>query len=369
MRVWLCFAMLFLAVPPVAAQKVLPARFAGWQAVAAGSSTATAPEPSPANAALFRACHQQSVEQQVYQRNGATITVTVHRLGDPSYGYSAYSLLRPAPVTDFRPTAHSAVGANEAMLLLGNLLVDISGQNLAADARDFTALAAQLKPHASDEPYPTLWQYLPAERLIPHSDRYALNARTFEQALGVATGPWASGGWVGFEQDDAEAEVAQYRIAGRPATLVLLSYPTSDLAAGHVKEIEKLFDVNPGAKPSGGKPVLYARRTGSLVGLVSGAPSQAAAERLLRQIRYQTVVTWNAPPLKPRQLSMGDYVVGSIYGTFAIIVIAFVAGIALGMIRIVAKRFIPGLVFDRRRSVEILQLGLNSKPIDARDFY
>ncbi len=369
MRVLLCFAMLSLSVPVWAAQTMLPARFGAWQAVAA--SAAPASPLSPADAALFRACHQKSVEQQVYQRNGETITVTLRRLGDPSYGYSAFSLLRPAPATDFRPTPHSSIGTSEAIMLEGDLLVDISGRNLAADGQDFASLATLLKAHASAEAYPTLWQYLPTPRLIPQSDRYALDTGTFQRALGedAALGQWASGGWIGFEQDEAEAEVAQYGMAGRTATLVLLYYPTSALAADHVKTLGKLFHVNPETKPSDGKPVLYVRRTGSLVGLVSGAPSAAAAGGLLRQIRYQTVVTWNEPGFTFHQLTMVDYVVGAIYGTFAIMLITFVVGLSLGMIRIVVKHYIPGLVFDRHGSVEIIQLGLSSKPIRARDFY
>ena len=368
MRGWLCFAVLVLAARPVAAQSLLPARFGGWQA--APASAAPVPEPSPADAALFRACHQQAVEQQTYSRDGLTITVILRRLGDPSYAYSAFSVLRPAPVTDFRPTPHSAIGAGQAMMLVGNLLVSISGQNLAANAQDFSALAALLGLQASTAPYPTLWQYLPTEHLIPHSDRYALDDQTFQRALGEdGTGDWAAAGRIGFQQDDAEAEVARYNIHRQPATLILLSYPTPELAAGHLKDLAKRFAVNPETKAAGGKPVLYAKRIGSMLGLVSGAPGEAAAQSLLGQIRYQTIVTWNEPGFKLHELTMADYVVGTIFGTFAILGIALVVGIALGMIRVGIKHFLPGLIFDRHRAIEVLQLGLSSKPVDGRDFY
>jgi len=33
------------------------------------------------------------------------------------------------------------------------------------------------------------------------------------------------------------------------------------------------------------------------------------------------------------------------------------------------KRLFPGKIFDRTSSVELLQLGLNSKPVNPDDFY
>lgn len=373
MRGWLWFAALILAAHPVAAQNLLPARFAGWLAASSTASAAAQTQVATEHAALFRDCGQKSVEQQTYQRNGATITVTLRQLADPSYGYSAFSLLRPRPATRFRPTTHSAIGTNKGMMLIGNLLVTIDGHDLAAHARDFTALAAALKPHASVSPYPTLWQYLPAQRLIPHSDRYALDSATFQHALQAeGLSNWANGKLVGFQADSAETELARYELGGKPATLLLISYPTNQIASLRIKDFGQRFDVNPKGKTAATKPVLYAKRFGSMVGLVSGAPDKAAADHLLGQVHYQTVVTWNVPGFtneNQRVVTTADYVVGSIVGTGVLLVIALVAGLALGVIRISVKHFLPGVVFDRHHSVEILQLGLSTKPINGRDFY
>jgi hypothetical protein len=384
MRWWLCTGLLLLglAARPAAAQEFLPGNFAGWQAVA-GSAVTGAPLEQLAgdDAGLLRACRELGAERQSYQRDGETLTVTLYRLGDPSYAYSAYSFLRPVPATDLRPTPHASVGPDRAMLLIGNFLVDVSGKHLPVSAKDLGTLAAALKPHASDIPYPTLWQYLPTGHLTPHSDRYALDPGTLAAALqtpgtemkgggakaAAATG-WVGGDWLGFD-DDVEAEVAHYDLAGRHVTLVLASYPTQQLAAEHVKTFPKWYEVNPVGKAEGSRPALYVRRYSSMVGLVSGAKDAAQAQKLLSQIRYQTVVTWNEPGFKLKDLTMPEYLVGIIFGTVAIIMITLVSGIALGMIRVGVKHFLPGVVFDRRRSVEIIQLGLSSKPINSGDFY
>lgn len=359
-----------MAVRPAAAQNLLPERFAGWATVPGSVTTPTLSDLTPENATLLRDCHEQSAERRSYQKNGQTISVTLYWMGDPSYGYSAFSLLRPVRATDFRPSPHSAIGTGSAMILVGNLLIDVSGQNLAADAHDFSGLVAAVQPHASDEPYPSLWQYLPTAHFVPRSDRYALDPDTLSRALTEVSGhAWPAGDWLGFD-DEVEAEVARYRIGSRSLILLLASYPTPDLATEHIREMEQWFTINPApGAATGGRPVLYVRRIGSMVGFVAGAADAAQAGPVLGDIRYQTVVTWNEPGFKLKDLTMPQYVIGAVIGTMTILLIALVCGIALGFIRIGVKRILPGVVFDRRRTVEILQLGLSSKPIDPSDFY
>jgi hypothetical protein len=49
--------------------------------------------------------------------------------------------------------------------------------------------------------------------------------------------------------------------------------------------------------------------------------------------------------------------------------LALAAGIGFGGIRLFMKLLLPGRVFDRHDQVEILQLGLTSKPVNSKDFY
>lgn len=374
MRLWVLLTAL-IVVPlgmarPAVAQALLPANFAGWQAVAGSAGTVSIGNLPAGDASLLEACHLQSAQQQSYQKDGQTISIRLYRLGDPTYGYSAYSLLRPQPVIALRPSPHSAIGRDRAMILVGNFLIEADGQNLPAYAHDFSALVAALRPHASSEAYPTLWQYLPAKGYVQHSDRYALDPQTLARAIAeTGGGTWAPGDWLGFD-DEVEAETARYVVDGRKVTLLLASYPTPQLAAAHVEEMARWFAINPKpGEPATEKPVVYERTMGSLAGFVAGAPDPAAAAKLLDQIQYHTIVTWNEPGFKASDLTMADYVVGAVLGTMSILLITLVAGIALGFIRVGMKRMFPGLIFDRKRSIEILQLGLTSKPIDPTDFY
>jgi hypothetical protein len=62
-------------------------------------------------------------------------------------------------------------------------------------------------------------------------------------------------------------------------------------------------------------------------------------------------------------------IVGSIIGSGVICLFALIAGISFGGLRLIVKRTMPGKVFDRAEYVQILQLGLGSKPINSEDFY
>ena len=103
--------------------------------------------------------------------------------------------------------------------------------------------------------------------------------------------------------------------------------------------------------------------------LVAYTKSRALATALLDQVHYETQVTWNEPRFRLTNPNIGQVIIGTIIGTGVILLFALVAGIAFGGVRLVVKHFFPGKVFDRAPHVDIIQLGLTSKPIEAKDFY
>jgi hypothetical protein len=66
--------------------------------------------------------------------------------------------------------------------------------------------------------------------------------------------------------------------------------------------------------------------------------------------------------------SISTIVVGAIVDTGSVMLIALAAGLGFGGLRLLLKVALPGRVFDRNDQVEILQLGLTSKPIKSQDF-
>ena len=60
---------------------------------------------------------------------------------------------------------------------------------------------------------------------------------------------------------------------------------------------------------------------------------------------------------------------GTRFSLLLIGVFAVIAGVAFGGVRLLVKRLLPGKVFDRDSQLQVLQLGLGSKPIQVQDFY
>lgn len=317
----------------------------------------------PASVAILREYGAAGIEQADYARENGHLLVTLYRMGDPSGAYGLFSYLR---TDDMQPGSglgdSSAVSAKRALILHGNLLLDASGDDISAVSSDLAALASAVTPRAETGPYPTLGSHLPKQGLEANSARYVLGPLALHEFF-----PLAEGDWAGF-YGDAEAEVAQYGAQGRRVTLLLLDFPTPQAAEAQFNSYKRYFDVNP-AKPDSSRLAVYARRDFTMVAMVLGAHSRNAADALLENIHSGEELTWNEPGFKATQPTIIQIVIGAITGTGILCLYALVAGFAFAGVRLLVKRMLPGRVFDRDSSTEILQLGLTGKPIESKDFF
>jgi len=362
-------AVLLLAGLAAAAQQLLPASFSGWKGTV---------QPGLSPAAVISSDHQAGVtvngasaalqeygfvagENGAYKKGPEALQVDVYRMKDPSGAYGLLTYLRAPDMTHANLATHSFVSSGEALILTGNLLIDVHGKELQRQTADLKTLARDVGAHAEGGALPSLWEELPGQKLVPGSDRYVLGPQTLDQFFPVAVG-----NSVGFNSG-AEAEVAQYRSGTGQATLLLVDLPTPQIANHTLSQLAGQYDVN-GSKPGSGAP-LYAKRLMTTIVIVAGAPSSADATKLLNQVQSSEVLTWNQPVLKGKQADIGTIVVGTIVGTGAICAFSLVAGLAFGGIRLAVKRAMPGKIFDTQKQLQVLQLGLSSKPISAEDFY
>jgi hypothetical protein len=238
-----------------------------------------------------------------------------------------------------------------------------------ADA-DLKALAAGLAPHVDRRPFPEIAQFLPALGLVSGSERYVLGPRALAEVF--PSGSASSKDWLGFGSS-AEAIVARYHLGGeaktQDAVLLIALYPTQQVAADAYNSLGKWFALNAEPNQANGRQLVFGTRSGPLVAVLSGVNARSTAVPFLDKIRYGSQVTWNEPSQSYSDPGIGTMVVGAIMGTGAIMVLAIAAGIGFGGFRLLVKFFLPGKIFDRKDQVEILQLGLTSKPIKAEDFY
>ena len=345
---------LLLAAWPASAQTLLPASATGWTNQGAPAAVRTlAPQPVLGEYGFV------SSEESQFASGSESLDALVYKMKDASGAYGLYSFLQQPGMRRANFTDHSSISADRALVLVGNLVLDVNVHSPAARSRQIDALVAALSSQAELGTLPTIGSYLPGERRIDFSDRYVLGPQTLDQLV-----PGGIGNSVGFNRS-AEVELAHYRLGGHDATLVIVGLPTDQVAALQMGELEKNLKVNEANQA--GAP-LYAKRSARLLAIVAGATSRAEADTLLSQVQMETERSWNEPVPK-HEPPIELMIEGSIVGSIVICLFALVAGFSFGGVRLLVKRLAPGKVFDRRSYTEVLQLGLGSKPINPDDFY
>ncbi|HXN99046.1 MAG TPA: DUF6599 family protein [Candidatus Acidoferrales bacterium] len=364
----LAAVLLSFAATSSSAQQVVPDSFVGWSCngrtafnPAQPSEIASQTASSVGNDVLAEYGFVAG-EQCEYTRGSERLGVQIYRMKDPSGAYGLYSYMRTADLPHSTLTGHSALGPSRALALDGNLLLDIRGTELPKREKDLKALVAAVKVHAEEGPLPSLPDEMPTLGMVERSDHYVLGPATLYQFV-----PVASSDWLGFSQG-AEAESARYRAEGHELTLLLADFPTPQTAAKKLAELQKVYHVN-GTNPEPGAPPIFAKRSMTLLAIVYGARTQGEADALLKQVESGAEITWNEPTFQFKEPPITAMIAGTIIGAGIICMFAIISGIAFGGFRLVVKRYFPDKVFDRSSHLQVLQLGLGSKPINSEDFY
>jgi hypothetical protein len=358
---------LSLAALPAAAQGILPPAFAGWSATAPAtniSPNALEPHFGPDTPA-FREYIVKSVEQRSYTQAAQTASITLYRFRDPSSAYGAYTFLHSDGLSDAALGSYASASPSRALIVVGEMLLDISApekQPRPADV-DLKQLADALDKKADHTPYPFIGEHLPEKGRVKDSVRYVIGPLSLAHFV-----PLGTDDWMGYDHS-AETILAHYTVNGKDETLLITSYPTQQVAAAEFAGILRRFTFDPPDGVPAGQNVLFGKRVSSYIAVVAGAPSRQAANKILDQVGYQSNVTWNEPKQTLTEPGINSMIVEAFLGTGAIMLFAVAAGIGFGGIRILVKIFLPNKIFDREKQIEILQLGIASKPIKAKDFY
>jgi hypothetical protein len=346
---------------------VLPKQFGGWQ-VSGSSRTSNDPAVAdPVNAAVLREYGFTGFESAAYARDdGRKLTLRAARFGDASGAYGAYTYYK-TPAMLIEKIGDGAASMNERVLFYrGNILVDAVFQKLSAmSAAELRELAQGLPlPPGNTRNLPGLPAYLPPQSYVKNTAKYVVGAAALQNldAPVPATLVDFSAG--------AEVVLGNYNSSGGEATLMLISYPTPQIAADHLRRIDAARPQTSQAANStpaaNADPILqtpiFDKRTGPIVVVVAGPLSQAEAKSLLASVNYDANVTWNENTYFTKRDNLANLLVNVIILCFIIIGFALVAGVAFGGIRILAKRLFPERVFDRAESREFISLHLSEKP-------
>jgi len=362
LRLFLTLFSAFAAAPYLSAQQLaLPDHFAAWTGKPAPEEIETEAPVSFLN--LWKETGRTTGEFCEYVSGSAKVDVSVQKYRDPSSAYEAYTALLSPEMQPTTLGGNSAVNRERLFILLGNFVLDVRPPQ-AISTQDLLTLAKIVRAHSDQTPLPPIRQYLPESNLIIGTMRYALGPAGFQSALdSLQHKEYSSlGNELGFSSG-AEVMLAEYRTPRNGALLLLIDYPTPQLAEQHLRHLEATLPASATAQR------VRIKRTGSLLSLALAPTSAAYAESLQSAVRYETQVTWNEPTHKLTDPPWLLIVKNIFVGTIGFCLIAIILGVVFGIVRILTKRFFPGKVFDRPRQVEVLQLGLSGKRIDPSDFY
>ena len=314
--------------------------------------------------AVLREFGVMGAEQRVYSRGKDRLTARLYRMRDASAAFGAYTFLLNEKMAPSDLSRYASVSSECFLAVLGDQLLEITGNVGSSSPGDLRTLLAQVPPVRGPHVYPAIGEYFPERGRIRNSERYALGPQALNALL-----PLASGDWLGFG-NGAEAQLARYRLNGKESTLLLAVYPTPQAAAQKLQDFLGWMTKNAEALSAAESPKLVGvQRKGSLLAMVVAKSASPDASALLEQVRYETQLTWNEPDYTLKDPSLSEIIVGTIVGTGIFLLLALAAGMGFGGLRLLVKKLFPGKVFDRPEQLDIIQLGLSSKPIEAKDFY
>jgi hypothetical protein len=340
--------LLALLVAPLSFAKdggILPANFNGWEKNPSSSTSTDPAAADPTDAAVLKEYGFSAAELATYTRGDRKMEVKAARFNDASGAYGAFTFFVQPKMQNEKIGDQGASNNSRVLFYRGNILVDVTLDRVTAmSAADLRALADSLPAvHGDISALPSLPANLPKQSYVPHTARYIVGPVAMER-LGLPIPP----ALVDFNKS-AEVAVARYGSSWGEANLILISYPTPQIAAERLRAFQA-------ASLAGGP--FYWKRTGPIVVIVNGNIPENEAESLKAAVNYDANVTWNQSAKPNYKNNMANLIVGIFMLIGVILLFALIFGFVFGGMRIIVKKLFPDKVFDRSEDVEIIRLNL-----------
>jgi len=352
----LCSAAACVGAAAPQPQPFLPKQFAGWQIQGAPRVSDDAAAADPAYAAVLQEYGFSEVESATYTRPDRKLSVKAARFDDTTGAYGAFTFYKSEGMETEKIGDLAASAGGKVLFYRGNVLVEADFDRVTAmSAAELRELAVALpQPGADKNKLPTLPAYLPRTGYVSHSAKYVAGPAGFSNVH-----PPFPADVVEFQRS-AELVLGRYSTATGTATVVLIAYPTPQIAGDRLHAIETWMKTNScasaGATNSGCD--FFGKRSGPIVAVVTGSISQSEAQSLLAAISYDADVTWNQATSLRKKDNVGNLIIAAFMLIGILLLIALAVGLAFGGLRILLQRFFPDRWFNRPEDVEIIRLNL-----------
>jgi len=342
---------------------VLPANFAGWQ-LQGNIQTSTDPTSAdPTNPAILKEYGFTDFASGTFAReDGRKLTVRAARFADASGAYGAFTFYKQSEMLNEKIGDQASSLNNRILFYRGNVLVDAVFDKLsvmsAAELRDLASVIPL--PQGSARNLPPLPTYLPKQMYTKNTAKYILGPVALDKLGSPIPAQIVDFG--------AGAEVVEgtYHGSDGAGTLLLISYPTPQIAADHFHRIEQAHQPTPQA----GQPAVVEmgsfaqKRSGPIVAVATGTFTQREAEALVNQIHYDADLTWNENTFFDKKNNVANLLWNVVLLCGALMGITIVAGFAFGGARVALRRLSP----ERNESAEqdFIALNIDESVRDSR---
>ena len=308
----------------------------------------------PANAAVLKEYRFSDLAIATYTRDdGRTLKIRAARFADASGAFGAYTFYLQPQMTKEKIDDQGASLGQRMLFYRGHILVDAQfSEESAMSGAQLRELAGMLpRPSGNSANLPTFIEFMPHRDYVANTQKYVMGPAAL-----AAQAPAVSADLVDFNSS-SEVSLARYSTPSGEATLMLISYPTPQLAAEHLRRIEAAHQA---AQPAGveSSATFFGRRSGPLVAIATGGISDSDAKSLLGMVNYEASVTWNQATDNAQVRDLYQLILNIVVLCGILAGLAVVAGVAFGGIRIMMKRWYPDKVFDRPEQMEFISLHL-----------
>jgi hypothetical protein len=290
------------------------------------------------------------------------LNIRAARFADASGAFGAYTFYLQPEMTKEQIGDQGASLGQRVLFYRGDVLVDAQfSKESAMSGAELRELAGALpRPSGNAANLPTFIEFMPRRGYVANTQKYAMGPAAL-----AALAPPVSADQVDFHAS-SEVSLGRYSTSSGEATLMLISYPTPQLAAEHLRRIDAAHQMaqrQAGVSSIESAGSFFDKRTGPLLVIATGPVSDSDAKALLGMVNYEASVTWNTPTDNPQARDLYMLILNIVVLCAILAGFAIVAGVAFGGIRILMKRWFPDKVFDRPEEMEFISLHLTETAV------
>ncbi len=247
------------------------------------------------NGSLLMAGGCRKYARRVYDtEDSGSLSIEIATLADARSAYSLLTLLAQSGIQGGPPGEAFSSTADTVLLVKGSEWTRLKGRSVSPGLMQRVAASVSNRIASSEQGIPSLIAHLPSPGYDPSSLRYFPGLKIYERYSGNESRNYLK------VKSDIEIAQAHYALEDRAGDLLLLSFPTPQVA-------EEYFDEFPGlSMAKNGEHTLFSKRVGPLVAVLEGDFDSVLADQILDPLKFEYSIRWIYDSAT-RQKSFGEF--------------------------------------------------------------